>query len=68
MRHRPNIGEETASFAKLFELLYGIAISVMRVHALRSVEQIIGPVLVKVLLFHTVGMIGSHEKVIFFNP
>lgn len=51
--------EEIASFAKLFESLYDCAISVMRVHAPGSVEQIIGPVLAKVLLFHTVGMIGG---------
>ena len=31
----------------------------MRVHSPRSVEQIIAPVFAKVLLFHTVGMIGG---------
>lgn len=53
------LGEEIVSFASLFESLYDCAISVMRVHAPGSVEQIIGPVLAKVLLFHTVGMIGA---------
>ncbi len=51
--------KEIASFAKLFESLYDCALSVMRVHAPRSVERIIDPVLAKVLLFHTVGMIGE---------
>lgn len=53
------LGEEIVSFASLFESLYDCALSVMRVHAPGSVEQIIGPVLAKVLLFHTVGMIGA---------
>lgn len=53
------LGEETASFAKLFESLYECALSVMSVHAPESMEQIIGPVLTKTLLFHTVGMIGE---------
>lgn len=51
--------EEIVSFSKLFESLYGCAFSVMRTHSPGSVERIIGPVLAKVLLFHTVGMIGD---------
>lgn len=52
-------GEEIASFAKLYESLYDCALSIMRVHAPKSVGQIIEPVIANVLLFHTVGLIGG---------
>lgn len=51
--------EEIVAFANLFDSLYNCARSVMRVHAPESVEQIIDPVLAKVMMFHTVGMIGA---------
>lgn len=51
--------EEIGLFAGIYESLYDCAVSVMRVHAPRSVERIIGPVLIKVLLFWTVGLIGG---------
>lgn len=52
-------GEEIASFAKLYEALYDCALSIMRVHAPKSVGRIIEPVIANVLLFHTVGLIGG---------
>ena len=51
--------EEIASFAGLYESLYDCGLAVMGVHAPKSVGQILEPVMSKVLLFHTVGLIGS---------
>ena len=51
--------EEIASFAGLYESLYDCSLAVMGVHAPKSVGQILEPVMSKVLLFHTVGLIGS---------
>ena len=51
--------DEAASFTRLYESLYSCALAVMRVHAPESVGQILEPVVANVLLFHTVGLIGS---------
>lgn len=50
--------EEIHDFAKLFESLYGCALSILKAHAPESMAQIAGNVLSRVLLFHTVGLIG----------
>ena len=51
--------EEIAFFAGLYESLYDCGLAVMGVHAPKNVGQILEPVMSKVLLFHTVGLIGS---------
>lgn len=53
------LGEEIGLFASLYGSLYDCALSIMRVHAPGNVGQMIGPVLIKVLLFQTVGLIGG---------
>lgn len=51
--------EEIAGFAKLYEALYGCAVSIMRIHAPVSVGEIIEPATADILLFITVGLIGG---------
>lgn len=51
--------EEIASFARLYESLYGCALSIMQIHAPESIREIVGPVTANVLLFITVGLIGG---------
>lgn len=51
--------EEIAAFAGLYKSLYGCAVSVMRMHAPKSVGEIIEPVTANVLFFITVGLIGG---------
>lgn len=51
--------EETASFARLYESLYGCAISVMQIHAPETIREIVEPATANVLLSITVGLIGG---------
>ncbi len=51
--------EEIASFAGLYESLYGCALSVMQIHVPETIREIVEPATAKVLLFITVGLIGG---------
>lgn len=50
--------DEIASFTRLYGKLYGRALSDMQVHAPESMREMIDPVMAKVFVFHTVGLIG----------